>query len=104
MRTRENSLHLRFTDEEITYMRSQADKCGLRLQAYVQKLIRDKPVKELPSMDFFAVIKQLGQIGNNLNQIAVVANSKGFIDVKAYWENVSWLRRVVAEMMEEMFT
>lgn len=104
MRTRENSLHLRFTDEEISFMRSQADKCGLRMQAYVQKLIRDKPIKEQPDVQFFTIIKQLSQIGNNMNQIAVVANSKGFIDAKYYRENVDWIRKVVGDLMEAMYT
>ena len=38
------------------------------------------------------------------NQIAVVANHKGFIDTAAYWENVRWLQKSVGLMMEAMYS
>jgi hypothetical protein len=79
------------------------DKTGLTRDSYVRSLIQGHEPKELPPVEYHEVLKQLRQINNNLNQIAVVANVKGFIDTKAYWDNVEWLQKTVGEMMEVMY-
>ena len=78
-------------------------KTGLTRDSYVRGLILGHNPKELPPVDYFEVLKNLRQINNNLNQIAVVANKKSFVDTAAYWENVEWLQKTVGEMMEVMY-
>ena len=50
------------------------------------------------------ILKSLQQINNNMNQIAVKANAKGFVDTASYWENVRWLRDTVSSLMEVIYT
>ena len=57
----------------------------------------------MPSMDLVAVLRNLQQINNNINQIGLVANAKGFIDTAAYWENVDWLKKTIHELLEVMY-
>ena len=57
----------------------------------------------MPSMDLVAVLRNLQQINNNINQIALVANTKGFIDTVAYWENVDRLKKTIHELLEVMY-
>jgi hypothetical protein len=38
-----------------------------------------------------------------MNQIAVKANAKGFVDTASYWENVRWLKETVIKLMEVMY-
>ena len=45
-------------------------------------LIMGTAPKEKPTADFYSTMKELNAIGNSLNQIAKVANSKDFINVK----------------------
>lgn len=103
MRTRERSLHLRFTEQEWSYLMKQCSRSGLKPQAYIHRLIKNKPVKELPPVEYFEVLKNLRQINHNMNQIAVVANAKGFVDTAAYWENMKALQQTVGLMMEGMY-
>ena len=66
-------------------------------------MIEHSIIKEMPSMDLVAVLRNLQQINNNLNQIALVANAKGFIDTAAYWENVDRLKKTIHELLEVMY-
>ena len=54
-------------------------------------------------MDVIDILKNLQQINNNMNQIAVKANAKGFVDTASYWENVRWLKDTVRKLMEVMY-
>ena len=50
------------------------------------------------------VLKNLQQINNNMNQGAVKANAKGFVDTAAYWENVNWLQETVSQLIMKINT
>ena len=100
MRTREYSLHLRMTQAEMSLLRKQASKAGLKPQAYILALLKDKPVKELPQMEFYGVLKVLRQISLNMNQIAVKANAIGFVDTAEYWKNVDAVQAAISEIKE----
>ena len=63
----------------------------------------DKPIHEKPPPEFHAVLKNLRQINNNMNQIAVKANAMNFVDTAKYWANVSELQRAIGKLMEETF-
>lgn len=103
MRKRDYSMHLRFSKEEHDYLLKQATRSGLKPQAYIHSLIRSKPIKESPPVEFMEVLHNLRKIGSNLNQIAAVANTKGFVDTAAYWENVRWLQESVGTLIRGMY-
>nr|WP_322203696.1 plasmid mobilization relaxosome protein MobC [Acutalibacter sp. M00204] len=60
--------------------------------AYVRQLIVGYEPKESPPADYFAMTRELKEIGNNLNQLTFIANATGLIDEAAYYENVIHLR------------
>ena len=70
----------------------RAKSCGLTKSAYVRQLIVGYKPKETPPADYFAMTRELKEIGNNLNQLSFVANATGLIDEAAYYENVIHLR------------
>lgn len=57
-------------------------------------------VPPLPNKEMDQVIVQLRQIGNNLNQIARVANATSEIDTLAYKQNVDYLYSAIADIKE----
>ena len=103
MRKRNCSLPLRLTKKEMEDLRTKAERAGVNIQTYFLWMLYNHPIKEAPPIEYKEVLKNLRQINNNLNQIAVKANSMNFIDTSAYWKNVEDLQRTVGKMMEEMY-
>lgn len=92
------------SDAESELLRQRSSKAGLSMQAYLRALIHNRQLKEQPSVDFFTVLKRLDNIGNNMNQIAVRANSTGNIYAEEYRKNVDELFRVVNELLRKAYS
>ena len=103
MAQRKIKIDLRLNEEEAEELNRDVEKSGRSREAYLRALIRSRPLKERPSVELGAILKSLQQINNNMNQVALKANAKGFVDTAAYWENVRWLRDTVALLLKEMF-
>ena len=103
MARRTNKIDLRLTESEAAALNRDGEKAGVSREAYLRCLIRKMPVKVKPPMVVVDILKNLQQINNNMNQIAVKANAKGFVDTASYWENVRWLKDTVRKLMEVMY-
>lgn len=104
MRARNNRIMLRLSDKEYESLIKSSEKVGVPREVYLRMLIMGTAPKEKPTADFYSMMKELNAIGNSLNQIAKVANSKGFINVKAYEENVRKLNGFILEISKAVFT
>ena len=104
MRARNNRIMLRLSDKEYESLIKSSEKVGLPREVYLRMLIIGTAPKVKPTADFYSMMKELNAIGNSLNQIAKVANSKGFINVKAYEENVHKLNGFILEISKAVFT
>lgn len=80
------------SEKEYKRITRRAKSCGLTKSAYVRQLIIGYKPKESPPADYFAMTRELKEIGNNMNQLAFMANATGLIDEAAYYENVIHLR------------
>lgn len=103
MRERNNRMALRLNDKECESLAKASEKVGVPREAYLRMLIMGTQPKEKPSADFYGMMKELNAIGNSLNQIATVANSKSFINVKAYEENACKLNGFILEISKAVF-
>ena len=104
MARRTVKIDLRLTESEAAALNRDVQKAGVSREAYLRSLIRRMPLKEKPPKDVIDILRSLQQISNNMNQIAVKANAKGFVDTASYWENVRWLRDTVSKLMEVIFS
>ena len=104
MRARNNRIMLRLSDKEYESLIKSSEKVGVPREVYLRMLIMGTAPKEKPTADFYSMMKELNAIGNSLNQIAKVVNSKGFINVKAYEENVRRLNEFIVEISKSVFT
>lgn len=95
-------LEVRISEREMKKLEVNAQKCELTKSAYIRQLINGYKPREAPSMDFHKMTSELKSIGNNLNQIAYVANATGQIDAEEYHAIVSELRERVRRIETEL--
>lgn len=80
------------TEQDYKLLTRKAHKCGLTMSGYIRLLIHDYKPRETPPADYFAMTRELKEIGNNMNQLAFMANATGLVDEAGYYENVIHLR------------
>ena len=60
-------------------LKRKAKLCGITETAVIRILLHGYEPKEKPDARFYEAMRQLSAIGNNINQLAVKANTLGFI-------------------------
>lgn len=103
MARRNIKIDLRLNEQEMERLRRDVARSGWSREKYLRALIEHSSIREMPSMDLISVLRNLQQINNNMNQVALIANAKGFVDTAAYWENVELLKETVHELLEVMY-
>jgi hypothetical protein len=98
MRKRTTSFLVRLTAEENEHLQQRVRQSGLSREALVRSLICGYVPKPLPPLDYFALLRDLHAVGNNLNQIAARANTTGHIDTTMFQYEANRLRRTVQEI------
>ncbi len=99
MRVRKYRVQVRLDDNEYNSFRSKILKSGLSQEAYLRNIINNITPIEKPSKDLLQFIKELRQINNNINQIAMVANSTKHIDALQYQKNFKWIQRLIDNLV-----
>ena len=98
-RTRNRSVTLRMTDDELALFQSQFQKSEAKNQTdFVLRLLGEKPItvnRELP-----AVLAELSRQGNNLNQIARGLNASGSWDWRWVKETLEHCQKIYAKLKE----
>lgn len=94
---------MRLSRKEYELLMRNSEKAGLTPQNYLLELVNGGTPKELPQLEFDDILKNLRQINNNLNQIAMKANASGFIDARSYRENYSRLQEQVGEIIRGIY-
>ena len=103
MARRNIKIELRLNEQEMERLRRDVARCGWSREKYLRALIEHSSIREMPSMDLISVLRNLQQINNNMNQVALIANAKGFVDTAAYWKNVELLKETIHELLEVMY-
>ena len=101
MRTRKIKKNFWFNEEEARYLKSKSEKLNKTESEIIRLSLAKIIIKEKPDDRFYEVMKQLRSIGNNLNQIARVANTLGFIDVPNYKNAVDKLNSFIIDVKRE---
>lgn len=72
--------HILLNRTEAQDLQKKAKKACLSEGALIRLLLKGYAPKEQPDERFYDVMQELSAIGNNINQLAVKANSLGFVD------------------------
>ena len=98
MLNRDIKITFRLNESERAKFKKRIKKSGLSQEAYIRSLINGFIPTDTPPPDYFAMMKELHYIGNNLNQIAQKAHALNILDVKRYEENVAMLNKAVVDI------
>ena len=103
MRKRGKAVLVRLNEQEYVHLKRQSEITGLKMEPLVRQLILGRDVKLRPPENLAALLRQMSAMGNNINQIAKVANSSKFIrseDMEAIqkmqdelWQAIKELRK-----------
>lgn len=80
MRKRNIQKIVRFSRDEVQDLQKKAKKACLSEAGLIRSLLRGYEPREKPDERFYDVMRELSSIGNNINQLAVKANTLGFVD------------------------
>ena len=98
MRMRNRTVLLRLTDDELAHLRTLVSKSGLSQEAYLRSLIAGLRPRDKPPPDYYAMMRELHAIGNNMNQIAAKLHSRGVMDSERYDEEARKLAAALAKI------
>lgn len=80
MRKRNIQKIVRFSRDEAQDLQKKAKKACLSEAGLIRLLLRGYEPREKPDERFYDVMRELSSIGNNINQLAVKANTLGLVD------------------------
>lgn len=98
MRKREKAILCWLNEKEYEHLKNQAGTSGLTVSALIRKLIMGQEIRQRPPAEMPELLRQMSAIGNNINQIAKVANSSKFVrqeDIKEIQKMQSDLYRTI---------
>ena len=73
---RTTAVLVRLSEKEKEHLKSQATACALKMEPYIRKLIMGKEVRPRPPDEYIKLLREINAIGNNINQIAHIANAE----------------------------
>ncbi|MCR5636199.1 MAG: plasmid mobilization relaxosome protein MobC [Clostridiales bacterium] len=103
MNKRKHQVLFRLNDAEYEELNRNVTRSGLSREKFIRSALSNVTFKEMPPLEFFDILKNLRQINNNLNQIAMRANSYGIIDTRVYRENYSRLQEQIGEIIRGIY-
>lgn len=98
MNNRTIEIKVRLNQKEADVLNERVKKSRLSREAYLRHLINGLMPQDAPPPDYYAMMKELYKIGNNLNQIARKAQSLNMIDVSLYKKAVGEVETAVKEI------
>ena len=87
--------------QEVAELKRKAEIAEISETAVIRLLIRGYEPREKPDERFYAAMRNLSAIGNNIKQLAEKAHSLGFIDTAMLKAEALHLHRLQADMEAE---
>ena len=70
---------VRLSPKEKEHLKAQAAACALKMEPYIRKLIMGNIIRPRPPDEYVKLLREINAIGNNINQIAHIANAERHI-------------------------
>lgn len=75
MNERNIKISLRLNISEYQHLQHQCSTSALKMEPFIRSLITGMDIRPRPPDEYGALLRELSAIGNNINQIAHIANS-----------------------------
>ncbi len=98
MKIRNRKLTIRLSEAEKNHLQRQADLAGLGVEPFLRQLIMGVEIRPRPPDELPELIRQMAAIGNNINQIARIANSTKHIRR----EDLSKVETMLSQLWEKV--
>ena len=102
MRTHTKTFHIRFTEKEYDRLCKYADKAGLPKTTYIRHMINGCWPKERPPAEYFPLLRELHDIGNNLCQVSQMAYHFGGTHCEALKDASMLFAKTLFRIQEEV--
>lgn len=96
MRNRNRRFSLWLNETEFNHLEEQAEISGLKKEPFIRKLIMSTEIRPRPPDEYRKILFELSAIGNNINQIAHIANAEEHISTEKINEAVRLVDRAVS--------
>ena len=100
VRTRNNRILISLNDNELQHVNDLAKISGVSREEYTRMLYRGVIPPPVISKEVNDVLKQLRRIGNNINQIAYIANTTEDVNYDSFMKCYEELQGVIFNFKE----
>ena len=94
MRKRNHRIVFYLNDKEFETFEQKAKRSSRSREDFIRKAIQEVPIKELPPTDLYKLIWEIRRVGNNIDQILMIANTKGILNIPDLRKAIDDLREV----------
>ena len=102
MMNRKKEIKIRLSEKELENLNHNVSLTGLSREKYLRLIIEKIVPTSLPSTELVETIKQLRAIGNNINQLVMIAHKTGSIDILKYKSDYDRLQNQIQEIFRIM--
>lgn len=102
MRERTNDIHLFLSDDEVSLLNEFSIKTKKSKSEVLRFLLNTAILVEAPSIDYRKWIRELRMIGNNINQVLVIAKSNGVFNSLELQKHLCELDKIEDGMKAEI--
>ena len=93
MRKRNHRIVFYLNDKEFEAFEQKAKRSSRSREDFIRRAIQEVQIKELPPADLHKLIWEIRRVGNNIDQILMIANTKGIL-------NIPDLRKAIDDLRE----
>ena len=93
-RKRRIRISVRFDEQEYAAFKQKCASAGLCMEETIRQLVVRGEIRQRPEDRYRKLLSELGAIGNNLNQLASVANRTGRAEMEAIRQATALMKEV----------
>ena len=94
MKKRIHEIKIRVSPDELATLNKQVEKAGISREHFCRNAIQGVAIRENPPADLYKLIWEIRRVGNNIDQILMIANTKGILNIPDLRKAIDDLREV----------